>query len=314
MEEQPPARRVVSARPSERHDLMRAFVSKLFYFLKETLQGLGRHKSLSVATLVSNVATFLVFGVILLLTANVRLVAKHLEERKGIVAFVEEGVSQERLGYLKSEIEKLPQVETASFVSKEEALEEFRKSLGREDILDALGTNPLPASFEVRLKPKQRSVEEIEEAANFIGNLQGIEEVSFGGKWTVSLDRILRTLTILNIVIGCIVGLAVAFIVANTVRLTVLARKESIEIMKVVGATHNFIRIPFLLEGILHTTTSALVALVILYFGHKAMSYRLPDVAFLSPLLVALFIVVGLGAGIVGTHFSINEVLREKRD
>jgi len=293
---------------------MPTFTSEMLYFLRETLQGLGRHKSLSAATLVSNVATFLVFSVILLVTANVRFVAKQLEERKGIVAFIEEGVSHERIGYLKLEIEKLPQVETVTLVSKEQALEEFRKSLGREEILDALGTNPLPASFDVKLREKQRSVEELEKVANFIGNLQGIEEVSFGGEWTMSLERILRTLTILNIIIGSIVGLAVAFIVANTVRLTVLARKESIEIMKVVGATRNFIRIPFLLEGILHTSVSALVALAILYFGHSALSHRLPDVAFLSPSLVALFIAVGLGAGIVGTHFSINEVLREKRD
>jgi len=293
---------------------MPAFTGEILYFLRETLQGLGRHKSLSAATLVSNVATFLVFGVILLVTANVRFVAKQLEERKGIVAFIEEGVSQERIVYLESEIEKLPQVETVTLVSKEEALEGFRKSLGKEEILDALGTNPLPASFEVKLRQKQRSVQELEEVANFIGGLRGIEEVSFGGEWTLSLDRILRTLTIFNIVIGSIVGLAIAFIVANTVRLTVLARKESIEIMKVVGATRRFIRIPFLLEGILHTSVSALVALGMLYLGLRAASHRLPDVAFLSPLLVTLFVAVGLGAGIVGTHFSINEVLREKRD
>jgi cell division transport system permease protein len=293
---------------------MPAFTGEILYFLRETLQGLGRHKSLSAATLVSNVATFLVFGVILLVTANVRFVAKQLEERKGIVAFIEEGVSQERIVYLESEIEKLPQVETVTLVSKEEALEGFRKSLGKEEILDALGTNPLPASFEVKLRQKQRSVQELEEVANFIGGLRGIEEVSFGGEWTLSLDRILRTLTIFNIVIGSIVGLAIAFIVANTVRLTVLARKESIEIMKVVGATRRFIRIPFLLEGILHTSVSALVALGMLYLGFRAASHRLPDVAFLSPLLVTLFVAVGLGAGIVGTHFSINEVLREKRD
>jgi len=293
---------------------MRSLASELLYFLKETLQGLARHKSLSAATLVSNVATFLVLGVILVVTSNVRLVAKQLEERKGIVAFIEDGISRERIGYLESEIRKLPQVEAVTFVSKEEALEDFRKSLGREEILDALGTNPLPASFDVKLKQKQRSVQELEQVADFIGNLQGIEEVSFGGKWTLSLDRILRMLTVLNIVIGCIVAVAVAFIVANTVRLTVLARKESIEIMKVVGATRNFVRIPFLLEGILHTLASAAIALVILYFAHRALSQRLPDVAFLSPALILIFMAVGLGAGIAGTHFSINEVLREKRD
>lgn len=293
---------------------MPAFTSEALYFLRETIQGLGRHKSLSAATLVSNVATFLVLCVILLVTANVRLVAKQLEKRKGIVAFIEEGVTQERIGYLKSEIERLPQVEIVSFISKEEALEDFRKSLGREEILDALGRNPLPASFDVKLRENQRSVADLESVATAIGNLQGIEEVSFGGQWTVSLERILRNLTIVNIFIGLIVGIAVAFIVANTVRLTVLARKESIEIMKVVGATRNFIRIPFLLEGILHTSVSALVALAILYFAHLALNQRLPDVAFLSPLLIALFLAIGLGAGIIGTHFSINEVLREKKD
>jgi len=293
---------------------MQAFSSEALYFLRETVQGFRRHKSLSAATLVSNVATFLVLCVVLLVTVNVRLVAKQLEKRKGVVAFIEDGVSRERMSYLKSEIEKLPQVEAVTLISKEEALEDFRKSLGRKEVLDALGTNPLPASFDIKLKENQRTVADLESVANTIGNLKGIEEVSFGGQWTVSLERILKLLTIVNIVIGLIVGVAVAFIVANTVRLTVLARKESIEIMKIVGATHNFIRVPFLLEGLLHTSVSALLALAILYFVHMALSQRLPDVAFLSPSLIALFLAVGLGAGIIGTLFSINEVLREKKE
>lgn len=293
---------------------MKASVSKMLYFLKETVRGIGRHKSLSAATLISTVASLLIFGIVLLVTANVQLASEQLEKRKGIVAFIEEGVSGERLAFLKSEIEEIPEVDAVTFVTKEEALEEFRRSLGTEEFLEALDSNPLPASFDVKLKGGRRGADVLERVASLIGELRGIEEVSFGGTWAARLDKLLRTLAILNVIVGAIVGLAVAFIVANTVRLTVIARKESIGIMKIVGAKVAFIRIPFVLEGMLHTLISATVALGLLYVAYQIVGYRLPDIVFLPPVFVGLFVLWGLVSGIVGTHFSLREVLREKRN
>jgi cell division transport system permease protein len=291
---------------------MRASFSKLLYFLKETVRGIGRHKALSVATLISTVASLLILGVILLVTANVQIASEQLERRKGIVAFVEEGISDERLSYLKSEIERMSEVDEVEFVSKESALEEFRQALGREELLEAMDSNPLPASFDVALKGGQRGADVLERVAQRIENLKGIEEVSYGGPWVVRLDRLLRTLAVLNIIVGVIVGLAVAFIVANTVRLTVLARRESIDIMKVVGARVWFIKVPFVLEGMLHTLISALVALGLLYVAYRAVSYRLPDIAFLPGLFMGVFVLWGLVAGLAGTQFSLREVLSRK--
>jgi cell division transport system permease protein len=292
---------------------MQTFLSRARYFWGETLQGIVRQKSLTAATLVSTAASLMVFGVVLLVTANVQLVSSQLEQRKGVVAFIEDDVSEGQIQYLTSEIAKLPEIEQITFVSKEEALEQFRKSLGQEDVLDALGSNPLPASFEIKLKPGQTGAEALERVAGSIGSLKGIEEVSYGGPWAIRLDQLLRSLTLLNIIIGAVVGLAVAFVVANVVRLTVLARKEGIEIMRVVGATSHFVRIPFVLEGLLHTVLSALIALTLLYAVHRALVQRLPDIAFLSPSLVGIFILVGVGAGVAGTLFTLHEVLREER-
>jgi cell division transport system permease protein len=292
---------------------MRVFVSKVLYFFKETLRGIGRHKSLTAATLVSTVASLLIFGVILLITANVQLAADQLEQRKGIVVFIGEEVQGERLAYLRTEIEKIPEVASVTFVSKEEALEEFRRSLGTEEFLEAMDANPLPASFDVALKGGQRGADVLQGVASRIESLRGVEEVSFGGQWVVRLDKLLGTLAILNVIVGGIVGLAVAFIVANTVRLTVLARRESIEIMKVVGARVGFIKIPFVLEGMFHTLLSAALALGLLYIAYSVVSYRLPDIAFLPPFFLGLFVVWGFVSGLVGTQFSLREVLSRKR-
>ncbi len=292
---------------------MRVLLSKTLYFFRETLRGIGRHKSLTAATLVSTVASLLIFGLVLLVTANVQLAAEQLEKRKGIVVFIEEEVRGEKLAYLESQIEEIPEVEAVKFISKEEALEEFRQSLGTEEFLEAIDSNPLPASFDVTLKGGQRGAEVLERVASRIGGFRGVEEVSFGGQWAVRLDRLLKTLTILNIIVGCIVGLAVAFIVANTVRLTVLARRESLEIMKVVGARVGFIKVPFVLEGMFHTLLSAALALGLLYAGYSVVGYRLPDVAFLPPLFIGLFVAWGLISGLLGTQFSLREVLSRKR-
>ncbi len=276
------------------------------------MQEFVRQKSLTAATLVSTSASLMIFGIVLLVTANVQLVSGQLELRKGVVAFIEDGVTEGQMNYIKAEIATLPEIESVTFVSKEEALEQFRKSLGEDEVLDALGSNPLPASFEIKLKAGQRGAEALERVAAFVGNLKGIEEVSYGGPWALRLDRLLRSLTVLNIIIGAIVGLAVAFVVANVVRLTVLARKEGIAIMRIVGATGHFVRIPFLLEGLFHTILSALIALGLLYAVHRVFVQRLPDIAFLSPTLIGIFILVGVGAGMVGTLFTLYEVIREE--
>ena len=291
---------------------MQNFLSRARYFLGETLREFVRQKSLTAATLVSTSASLMVFGVVLLVTANVQVVSGQLELRKGVVAFIEDGVTEGQMDYMRAEMATLPEIESITFVSKEEALEQFRQSLGEDEVLEALGTNPLPASFEIKLKAGQRDAEAMERVAAFIGNLKGIEEVSYGGPWALRLDRLLRSLTVLNIIIGAIVGLAVAFVVANVVRLTVLARKEGIAIMRVVGATGHFVRIPFLMEGLFHTILSALIALGLLYAVHRVLVQRLPDIAFLSPALVGIFILVGVGAGMVGTLFTLHEVLREE--
>jgi cell division transport system permease protein len=291
---------------------MQNLLTRARFFLGETLQGLVRQKSLTAATLVSTSASLVVFGVVLLVTANVQLVSGQLESRKGVVAFIEDGVSQGQLDYLKAQMGALPEIESITFVSKEEALEQFRKSLGEEEVLDALGSNPLPASFEIKLKAGQRDAEALERISAFVGNLKGIEEVSYGGPWALRLDRLLRSLTVLNIIIGAVVGLAVAFVVANVVRLAVLARKEGIAIMRVVGATGSFVRTPFLLEGLLLTVLSALIALGLLYAVQRVFAQKLPDIAFLSPALMGIFVLVAVGAGMVGTLFTLYEVLREE--
>ncbi|MBN1503962.1 MAG: ABC transporter permease [Candidatus Eisenbacteria bacterium] len=291
---------------------MEKFLSRTRYFLGEALQGFVRQKSLTAATLVSTTASLMVFGIVLLVTANVELVSARLEQRKGIVAFIEDGVSNSQMDFMRQQMAAQAEVESVAFVSKEEALEQFRKSLGEDQVLDALGSNPLPASFEVKLKAGQGDAEAMERVAAFIGSLKGIEEVSYGGPWALRLDRLLKSLTVLNVIVGAVVGLAVAFVVANVVRLAVLARKEGIAIMRVVGATSHFVRAPFLLEGLFHTILSALVALGLLYAVHRVFTQRLPDITFLSPTLMGVFILVGVGAGMVGTFLTLHEVLREE--
>jgi cell division transport system permease protein len=286
---------------------MQNFLSRARYFLGETLREFVRQKSLTAATLVSTSASLMVFGIVLLVTANVQVVSGQLELRKGVVAFIEDGVTEGQMDYMRAEMATLPEIESITFVSKEEALEQFREPLGEDEVLEAL-TNPLPASFEIKLKAG-RGRRAMEKVAAFIALRASKRR---WGPWALRLDRLLRSLTVLNIIIGAIVGLAVAFVVANVVRLTVLARKEGIAIMRVVGATGHFVRIPFLMEGFFHTILSALLALGLLYAVHRVLVQRLPDIAFLSPALMGIFILVGVGAGMVGTLFTLHEVLREE--
>lgn len=280
------------------------------YFLSEALNAFSRHKAMSFAALITMAAALGVFALFLFVTVNVDQVVRDVEERKQIIAYLTDDTAESDTQLLKSSLEGMAGIAFVQYISKEQAWEEFREELDDEELLAAVDKNPLPASFRISLTEDAKAALEMETLVGQISKFPGVEEVQYGEEWVKRLDDLTVTLTIANLMIGLVVSLCVIFVISNTIRLTVIARRDLIEVMKLVGATEGFIRAPFLIEGIAQGLAAGVLALLIILVGERAAETRLSDLAYLRPAQILGFLLFSSFLGWVGSFLSLRSVLR----
>lgn len=287
--------------------------------VREGVKNLGRNGWMTFASISAVTITLLILGVFLILALNVNYFAKTIENQVEIRVFLDVLADKPAIDQVEDEIRKLPRVNTITFISKEEGLKQFKESLGEKAYLfEGLEKeNPLPDSFVVKTKlPQDTSA-----VAKQIEKIQYVSGVNYGAGTVEKLFT--ATETVRNVGIAFIVGLSFTamFLIANTIKLTIVARRREIEIMKLVGATNWFIRWPFFVEGLLMGVFGALVPIVLLATGYyyllSAMSTNLSLALFkllpLFPLVnqVALaLLAIGAFIGIWGSLVSVRRFLR----
>lgn len=275
--------------------------------VKEAFRGLrltGRMVFLSTTTMSLSI---LIFGIFLVTTLNTRRIVRHLQEKVEIEVFLNDSISTEQSNYLLRKIPQLEGVMEALYISKEAALHEAQLD---SIFLDAVGTNPLPASIRIRLKEGYRSAEGITTVVHALEAEYGIEEIASGNQWTLQLDRFVVILFFSTVIVGTIFGLASALVISNTVQLTIFSRSETIGIMKLVGAKDSFISGPFVLEGILQGVIGAVLAVAGLSILHWAAQQELPHLLPLGFHLFLIFIVLGGILGGLGSGLAVNRFLK----
>jgi cell division transport system permease protein len=283
------------------------------YHLKQAVTGIKRAGFMSVACVIIMTCSLLIFGIFLLVTANLREVLRYAHGKVEIVAFLEQDLSSAGADSLLEEVGKIPFVETTRYVDPGMAFERLRDEFGnRSYILDALDENPLPASVEIVLKPQYRLKERVISVAERIEQMSGVEDVSYGRGWITVLERMVRVLALVDIVVGLVVGIAAVVTVSYTVRLTLFARRELIRVLKLVGATDFFVMAPFLLEGVIHGVVSIALALGILYLGFRAVDIKVSQAVFMPWGMVVFFGIFGLLVAVLGSWLSVRAFLWEK--
>ena len=230
---------------------------------------------------------------------------------------MEDSATGGELATMQEELEKLPGVVEVVAITKEEALERFKERLGDQDkLLNSLGSdNPFPYSFEVHLdKP-----EHISEITQKISELPKVETARFGQEVVEQLFNLTKTLRIGGVVLILVLFMATLFIISNTIRLTVFARRKEVLIMRYVGATDWFIRWPFLLEGMALGFMGALVADLVLNNTYVALASNIHATLAFLPILPAyplmyyvdvFLLLAGTGIGALGSYISLRQFLR----
>jgi len=286
-------------------------LSQLGYLAREALGMMRRYRGITVVSVVIMALSLLMLAVFLLLTDNMFLFLDRAREDMAVYLYLEDNLPQQAVESLHRRILSLPEVEEVVYVSKQQALEELKEQLGGdEELVEALDTNPLPASFRVKLKKRYREKGPVENFARTASAWEGVEEVRFGREFIERFAALTRAFLLVDTGVGLIVVLSAIFIIANTVRLTVVGRRRTIEILKLVGATNGFIATPFLLEGAIQGTMAALLALGMLaplYLGARRI---VPDLAFLSPGKAILFVGLCLLVGALASLAALRRYLR----
>jgi len=291
--------------------------NNLGFFLAEAFKNLRLNLLMSVTAITTTAVCVLILGMALLVNAHVEGIIRNVGQDVGITAFFPEDMSQEQTDEIVSSVESYPEVNESTYVSKEEALERFRKTFAEQpDIAQSISSEVLPASLEIQLNSSDDSTAVADKLRT-----EGFEddEIRYPQQ---TVDRLNQ---VTGYAIWSLRGATVLFFTAsillifNTIRLSIFARRKEIEVMKLVGASDSFVRTPFVLEGLMQGLIgAALAAIVVVWMNSIFVSWAQEYLPFVPVsysavnTLIVLLVLLAVGAfvGIVGSFFSVRRFLK----
>ena len=292
--------------------------SKSFlYFIKEGLSNIFLHGFMSFAAVAVMAACLLITGSFALVAYNIEILIEDLESQNEIAVFIDESLTREDALKIEAEIKKIENIASVEFVSKEAAFQDYLVQLGEDAyIMEGLQEdNPLRDSYKITMHDISKHAETTEAISKIqgIGNTRSRQDIS---------DRLLQIKTVVNAIsltLIALLGSVSLFIISNTVKLAMFYRREEIAIMKMIGATNAFIRLPFMVEGV----TLGLFGGLFAYFAQMGVYKYITDglVAGTGILkmvefsqfglpLFGLFMLAGVVLGIVGSVFTIQKFMK----
>lgn len=285
------------------------------YFVSEAFQNIKNSVITSVVTTTIIAISLTICGLFLGVFMNLNNMISSMGNEIQVIAYVKDGLPGDAVSSIKTEISAMPEVERLEYVSKEKAFSVFKEELkGQKGILEGLGSNPFPASFEIKVKKISRTPQAVKGLISKLKAIGSIEDVQYGQEWLDRFFAFIRFVEAFALIIGGFLLMAAVFIVSNTIRLTVYARREEMEILSLMGATGVFIKAPFLIEGIIEGFSGAVMAAAILYAVREVLILKIPP-AFASlvalPVSIPYFfcglIASGIFLGILGSGISLKK-------
>lgn len=288
------------------------------YFFREGTSNMFSHGFMSFAAVGMIIACLLIMGTFSLVAVNANANLQNLQQQSEILAFVDENYTEQQAQALESKIEAVENVREVTFISKQQAMENYIEEFGEDE---ALFQDLDPEIFRDRYSIRIIDLEQMMETANQVEGIEGIAKIRADEDLSKGFLTISRIATIVCLALIAVLLIVSLFIMSNTIKLTTFDRKDEIAIMKMVGATDGFIRWPFVYEGLLLGLFSSVIAFFLqwgLYVGISTgitasdtlqLIDILPFTDLLGPVLI-VFVIVGLLVGIVGSLMAIRKFLR----
>jgi cell division transport system permease protein len=291
-------------------------MKRISYLIKEALTNIRLNQTTTIVAVATTAFTMACFGVFLLLYLNLRGVTASLQDDIKVVVYLTDGLSAQVLADLQARIKGEREVAGLTYISKEQALEDFREQFPSEGyLLQGLGENPLPASLLVTVAHPSRSSEAVKRWSERLKTMPGVAQVQYNRDWIESVGGIVRYIEWIAIAVGTILAAASVTIIGSTTRLTLYARRDEIDIMRLIGATDTFIRIPYLIEGAILGALGGSLSVSLLKLGFEFLKLRLGTqghflgggaaFTFFSGQVSVLIVMMGLLLGSVGSLVSL---------
>jgi cell division transport system permease protein len=276
--------------------------------VREALTASRRAPLLSALGVVTIAFSLFAFGLFGLVAINIRKALDDVEERVEVRAFVSDSVDIESVAAAMKDIGEFAEVQRVDYVSKEKALERARKEMG--EFADVFEAGVLPASIEVHLRPGLRSPAVVRSVADRMKTYAFIDDVRYGEEWVEKLYRLRNIATVAGIALGVAFAAVAVIIIGATIRMTVLARAKEISIMRLVGATDMFIRLPFLIDGLVKGVLGGLLALVFVWVANRVVNEYFMQTIFFDRQLIFFGVLGGAVMGVLGSLVSVGRHLR----
>ncbi len=295
---------------------MQMKLNTVYRLFLEGVKSIRRQRATGFTTLGVTTASLAIFGLVVLLILNLVHLGGVLESRIDMRVFLKDGLTAEQQREVGDKLRRIPDVAGVVYVSRDEGLKRLGAQLGnREDLLAVVKDNPLPDTYVVKAK-KPVNYPTIAAAARV---LPGVEKATYGEEFTKKLLGVTRALGVLAAVGVAGLAAGIVFIIVNTIRLTVMARRREIEVMKLVGASDWYIRLPFIFEAVLVGLAGALIAAVIVRLVYALLVTKAQLALPFLPLLgdwgtlnrgLVLLVASGIVIGVVASAISIRRFLR----
>ena len=289
----------------------------LKYFFKEALKSMKRNGLMTLASISTVALSLFMLGVFLCGVINLNNMASSLENQVQLSIYLKDGLTTDQIMSVGKQIKAIPNLKHLEFVNKEQAMKEFKARLGdQQQLVNALGdVNPLPNSYVLTFD----NPSDVKATAKLAATFQGVESTHYGQDIVEELFRITQVIRIGGIVLIGFLAAATLFIISNTIRLTVFARRKEIAIMKYVGATNGFIRWPFLIEGMLLGLVGAVIAVLCVGEFYHFITMEVSESLAFFPLVpmfpffydVAIYILGGgIIVGAIGSTISLKQYMK----
>jgi len=275
---------------------------------REALTASRRAPLLSALGVITIAFSLFAFGLFGLVAINIRKALDQVEERVEVRAFLSDSADIESVAAAMKDIGEFPEVNRVDYVSQEQALERARREMG--EFADVFEAGVLPASIEVHLRPGQRSPAAVKSVADKIKTYHFVDDVRYGEEWVEKLYRMRNIATVSGIALGVAFAAVAVIIIGATIRMTVLARAKEISIMRLVGATDMFIRLPFLIDGLVKGVLGVLFALLFVWIANRVVNEYFIQTIFFNRDLIFLGVVGGALMGVLGSLVSVGRHLR----
>ncbi|MEJ2055068.1 MAG: permease-like cell division protein FtsX [Calditrichaceae bacterium] len=281
----------------------------IWFSIREGLKGFRRARLATSITITSIAFALLLIGYFAVFIQNVDALIGDFRSRFEIEVFLEPDVNNETGVKVRDQIQSIEGIAAVEYIDKEKAAERFEKEFGRS-VYDVLDSNPLPITCTVSLKEDFQNARGIERISGKIRQLKYVDEVLYQGDLLILIDKYINLVYLIAGGIGLVLILIAFILLYNTIRLTIFARSDIIDIMKLVGATSSFIRRPFIVEGFLQGFLGAMLANGLLYLSTSLISKFVYPYIHIQPEPYIILTIFGILIGLLSSRMSVSRYLQ----